>query len=131
MNIRNNLTEEFESELKELKKLKVGSDDYKIAVDGISKLADRIIEIDKFEAEKEETVKDQNNKDRETELKFSQLEADKKDRLIRNCIEGGKIVAGFGLAVWAFIASMNFEKEGTLTTEDGRSALRSLLKFKF
>lgn len=126
MSIKTNLVKEFENEIEELGKLELGSDKYDSTVDGVCKLADRIIEIDKLESENDE-------KDRQREvdvnLKVSQMESENRDRLIRNCIEGTKVIGGFGLAAWAFIASMNFEKEGTLTTEGGRTALRQLLKF--
>lgn len=126
MSIKTNLVKEFENEIKELGKLPLGSEEYESTLDGVTKLADRIIEIDKLESEN-------NEKDRQREvdvnLKVSQMESENRDRLIRNCIEGTKVIGGFGLATWAFVASMNFEKEGTLTTEGGRTALRQLLKF--
>lgn len=126
MSVKNVLSEEFHEELKELRKLKVGTDEYRIAVEGVTKLADRIIEIEKNE--QEASIKEISRQD-ENELKAAQLEDEKRVQLIRNGIEGIKIVGGLGLAAWAFVASMNFEKEGTLTTEGGRNALRQLLKF--
>lgn len=126
MSVKNVLSEEFHSELEELAKLKVGTDEYRIAVEGVTKLADRIIEIEKNE--QEASIKEISRQD-ENELKAAQLEDEKRAQLIRNGIEGIKIVGGLGLAAWAFVASMNFEKEGTLTTEGGRNALRQLLKF--
>ena len=51
MSIKNDLVEEFESELEELSKMEVGTDTYRTTVDGVTKLADRIIEIDKIEKE--------------------------------------------------------------------------------
>jgi hypothetical protein len=65
----------------------------------------------------------------ENELKTQQAKDEKRDKLIRNAVEASKVVGGFGLAAWAFVASMNFEKEGTITTQGGRSALNQLLKF--
>lgn len=126
MSVKNVLSEEFHNELKELRKLKVGTDEYRIAVEGVTKLADRIIEIEKNE--QEASIKEISRQD-ENELKAAQLEDEKRAQLIRNWIEGIKIVGGLGFAAWAFVASMNFEKEGTLTTEGGRNALRQLLKF--
>lgn len=126
MSVKNVLSDEFHNELKELRKLKVGTDEYRIAVEGVTKLADRIIEIEKNE--QEASIKEISRMD-ENELKAAQLEDEKRAQLIRNGIEGIKIVGGLGLAAWAFVASMNFEKEGTLTTEGGRNALRQLLKF--
>ena len=128
MSIKHDLVEEFNSELEELGKMEVGGEKYKVAVDGITKLADRIIEIDKFETESNDKFESQNI---ENELKTLQMKEAKRDRMITNCIELAKLGVGFGFAAWAFVASMNFEKEGILTTEGGKSALKSLLKFKF
>ena len=49
MSIRENLIEEFNDEVKGLRGLQLGSDEYKATVDGVTKLADRIIEIEKIE----------------------------------------------------------------------------------
>ena len=127
MSIKTNLVKEFENEIKELGKLSLGSEEYESTLDGVTKLADRIIEIEK--AEQEASFKEASRID-ENEIKATQLASERRDRIIRNVIEGVKVVGGFGIAAWAFVASMNFEKEGTLTTEGGRSALRQLLKFK-
>lgn len=127
MSIKTNLVKEFENEIKELGKLSLGSEEYESTLDGVTKLADRIIEIEK--SEQEASLKEMSRAD-ENELKAAQLASERRDRIIRNAIEGAKVIGGFGLAAWAFVASMNFEKEGTLTTEGGRSALRQLLKFK-
>lgn len=125
--IKTALVEEFNDQLEELSKTEVGSEKYKIAVDGVTKLADRIIEIEKNE--QDASLKEIARTD-ESELKAEQLADERRDRLIRNVIEGVKVVGGLGVTAWAFVASMNFEKEGRLfSTEGGRSAMRSLLKF--
>lgn len=127
MSIKNKLIEEFESEMEELSKLRVGSEEYKEAVDGITKLADRIIEIEKND--QEASFKHYSHAN-ENELKAMQLADENRHQWIRNVIEGFKVGGGFGLAAWAYVTSIHFEKEGTiLTTEGGRTALRSLLKF--
>lgn len=126
MSIKHNLIEEFNDEISRLGKIELGSEEYKATVDGVTKLADRIIKIE--DGEREASLKEIARAD-ENELKAEQNADERRDRLIRNCIEGVKVVGGFGMAAWAFVASMNFEKEGTLTTEGGRSALRQLLKF--
>lgn len=126
MSIKTKLVKEFESEMEELSKLGVGSEEYEEAIDGVTKLADRIIEIEKNE--QEASFKHYSHAN-ENELKAMQLADENRHQWIRNAIEGVKVVGGFGLTAWAFVTSMNFEKEGTLTTEGGRTALRSLLKF--
>lgn len=127
MSVRSNLVEEFESELEELSKMEVGTDTYRATVDGVTKLADRIIEIDKIE--KENSVKI-DTQEQEYTIKAQQLKDEKKDRFIKNCIAIGTFVGGVLVYGLAFIASTNFEREGTLTTEGGKSSLRQLLKLK-
>lgn len=127
MSIKNNLVEEFNSQMDEVRKLEVGSDKYKIAVDGVTKLADRIIEIEKNESD---GCLKFDHQSMEEKFKEIQMKEEKRDRIIRNAIEGTKVIGGFGLTAWAFVAAMNFEKEGRLfSTEGGRAALKSLLKF--
>ena len=129
MGIKQNLVNEFTSELEELGKMNVGDEDYKAGIYGVTELADRIIELEKIEhADSEINVKWE-AQNTERELKLMQMKQEHRDQMIRNGIEVAKVVGGFGLATWAFVASMNFEKEGTLTTEGGRTALKSLLKF--
>lgn len=127
MSVRSNLVEEFESELEELSKMEVGTDTYRATVDGVTKLADRIIEIDKIEKENSVTIDTQ---EQEYAIKAQQLKDEKKDRFIKNCIAIGTFVGGVLVYGLAFIASTNFEREGTLTTEGGKSSLRQLLKLK-
>ena len=50
------LHDEIKAELEELSKLEVGSDEYETAVNGISKLMDRAIEMEKFESDAKERI---------------------------------------------------------------------------
>lgn len=126
MSIKHDLIEEFNNQLEEVSKMEVGTEKYKITMDGVTKLADRIIEIEKCEAESDIAEETRVNNELS---KAEELRIDKRDKIIRIVIEGVKVVGGFGLTAWAFVAAMNFEKEGVLTTEGGKAALRSLLKF--
>lgn len=127
MSIKHILNEEIESEISELRKMDIGSDEYETAANGVSKLLDKAIELEKLEVESKEKV---NSRNAEIELKLQQMEDERKDRFVKNCITVGTFIGGVAVYGVAFVASMNFEKEGTLTTEGGRSALRSLLKLK-
>lgn len=127
MSIKNNLIEEFNSQLEEVSKMEVGSEKYKIAMDGITKLADRITDIEKLESEQSLKYDRQTMDDH---FKEKQMKVDKQDKLIGHAIDGVKVCGGLGLTAWAFVASMNFEKNGHLfSTEGGKNALRSILKF--
>ena len=127
MSIKNELIEEFNDEVKGLRGLQLGSDEYKATVDGVTKLADRIIKIEESEKDAASREIERENNDY---LKMQQMKDDKKDRWIQHGIDILKYGSGLAAAVGAVIVSINFEREGTLTTEAGKSALRQLLKFR-
>lgn len=130
MGIKTALVDEFNNELKELGKLELGSDKYKVAVDGVTKLADRITEIEKLDDSRAEKKHQELALSYEQDLKREQLESEKKDRVAKNWIMVGTAVFSAAVYGLAFIASTNFEREGTFTTEGGKNSIRQLLKIK-
>lgn len=128
MSIKTELIEECKSQIGELHKLQVGSEDYKVAVEGVTKLGGLIATIEKNEqeaADKEDSRIDEN------ELKVEQMLEEKKDRRIRYGLEALSILGTLGLTAWGFVSSMNFEKTGHLwSTEGGRAMVRKILKIK-
>lgn len=131
MGIKNILWDEIEKEVKELSKMQVGTDQYKVTVDGIARLSDKIIELEKLESEN--AVKDFENfvRTEEQELKRDQLKSEKRDRAVKNIITVGTAVLSVAVYALAFIASTNFEREGSFTTEGGKNSIRQLLKLRF
>lgn len=127
MSIKHVLDNEIKEELENLGKESIGSDEYKANVDGVTKLLDRKIELEKLEVESREKIE---NRNAEIELKLQQMKEEKKDRFVRNGITIGTFVGSCVMYGLAFIASTNFEREGTFTTEGGRNSLRNLLKLK-
>ena len=119
------LHEEIQSEFEELKKIEVGSDKYKTAVDGLTKLMDRAIEIDKLSVGAEERL-DARNID--AELRQEQLEADVKDRKVRNVISLAGIVIPTAVTIWGTLKSLKFEETGTITTNAGRNFINRIFK---
>lgn len=57
--MRQLLRDEIQDEMKYLKEMNVGTDEYKVTVEGLVKLVDRAIEIDKLEAEAQERAEKQ------------------------------------------------------------------------
>lgn len=131
MGIKNILWDEIEKEVKELSKMQVGTDQYKVTVDGIARLSDKIIELEKLESEN--AAKDFENfvRTEEQELKRDQLKSEKRDRAVKNVITVGTAVLSVAVYALAFIASTNFEREGSFTTEGGKNSIRQLLKLRF
>ena len=127
MNIETMMHEEIQSELEELGKIKVGTEEYKVAVEGITKLTDRIIEMTKSDIEREEKIKD---REIETHLKIQQMEDERKDRFIKNVIAVVGIAVPTAVTIWGTVKSIEFEKEGTITTIMGRGFIQKLLPKK-
>lgn len=127
MSVKNLLDNEIRNELENLGKEAIGSDNYKANLDGVTKLLDRQIEIEKLENER---INKEMDREVDFHVKNIQIKEEKKDRRIKNGITIGTFVGSAALYMVAFIASTNFEREGTFTTEGGRGALRNLLRIK-
>ena len=119
------LHEEIQGEFEELKKLEVGSEKYKTAVDGLTKLMDRAIEIDKLNVGAEER---RDARDIDAELRQQQLDEDVKDRKVRNTISVLGIVIPTAVTIWGTLKSLKFEESGTLTTNAGRNFMNRIFK---
>lgn len=145
MDIETLLHDEIESELQTLGELDAGSNEYKTVVDGLTKLLDKAIEMDKFniareekleerEFEKEQKLKqmEEERLDREFERnhKIKQMEEEKKDRLIKNGITVGGIVLPVIVTIWGTLKSLKFEETGTVTTLVGRGFINNLFRKK-
>lgn len=127
MELENLLEEEVKSQIEGLKDIEMGTDEYQAAVDGLTKLTDRVIkirELDENADDKEDARKT------EIALKLLQLEEEKKDRRTRNCIAVAGIVIPAALTVWGTVKSIKFEQDGTITTIMGRGFIQKLLPHK-
>ena len=123
MKVETLLREEIQNEFNQLSKMELGTEQYEKTVNGLAKLMDKAIEIEKFNVECEE-------KSKEYDLKCTQSEEDKKDRLIKNIIAGAGVAIPSILTVWGTIKSIKFEQEGTITTIMGRGFINKLLPKK-
>ena len=119
MNIETQLRETVQSELTELKDMELGSEAYKVAVDGIVKLYDRVLECNTREST-------QALAEAEQKLKQKEMAEEKKDRVIRNVISVAGILLPICLTVWGTLKTFQFEKEGTVTTSIGRGFINNL-----
>lgn len=127
MNIENLLHEEIENRLKDLKSMAVKTDEYKAAVDGVAKLVDRAIELEKVNNEIEDKEK---SRIIDEEIRTRQIEEDKKDRKAKNLIAVATIAVPSILTVWGTLKSLKFEESGTVTTIVGRGFINKLLPKK-
>ena len=128
--IKDKLDSEISSELDKLASMDLGTDEYKNAVESLSKLIDKQNEIDKIDLEK---AKQQLSEYVETKKIEKQKELDeynKKDQLIKNIISIGSIVIPVFVTVWGTYKTLKFEETGTVTTIMGRGFINKLLPKK-
>lgn len=123
MNVKQKLKDEFESQIDLLNKMDVGTEQYKLTVDGVTKLADRIIEIEKNE-------RDAELKEYQIGNEAESINAEINNNRTRNVIEIVKVGVPVAAAFAMGIISMKWEKLDTLTSSAGKSALRDILRFK-
>lgn len=115
------------TEMEEIGKEEPGSDKYKAGTEIVTKLTDRLIELKKLELERE---KYEHDREFDESYKLEQLKADKKDRLVKNCLTAASIAVPVTGAFVMGVMSMNFQRTDSFWTEAGNGAVRSLLKFK-
>lgn len=123
MKIKETLYKEIEDELQALNEIEVGTDEYKSSVDGVTKLLDRAIEIEKHEAEMKE-------REAERIAKNIQVAEEQKDRVVKNYISAGGVVLPLLVTIWGTLKSFKFEKDGMVTTIMGRGFINKLLPKK-
>ena len=116
MSIQRLLREEIESEFKELSKITPGGEDYKVAVDGITKLMDRAIEMEKNEIDRQDRMK--------------QMEDEKKDRFVKNLLTGVGTIGGLVVTIWGAKKAWKFEETGTVASPVGRNFINKLISFR-
>ena len=127
MKLETLLREEITTELQELNKMAVGTEEYEKAVNGITKLVDRVIKMDENDLEYQDRAE---AREEDTKIKTEQLKEDRKDRLAKNLIAVAGIIIPVGVTIWGTVASFKFEEEGTVTTIMGRGFINKLLPKK-
>ena len=127
MSIQKLLREEIESEFKELSKITPGGDEYRVTVDGITKLMDRAIELEKNEIDRQDRI---DARDSENEFKTKQMEDEKKDRFVKNLLTGVGTIGGLVVTIWGAKKAWKFEETGTVASPVGRSFINKLISFR-
>ena len=116
MSMATKLNVEIEEKFDELAKLDPTTKEYSAAVDSVTKLMDRAIEIEKLESSETQNEK--------------QMEEDRKSRLVKNCIDVGSVVLPLAVTIWGAKASFKFEETGTITTSVGRKFMDKIISWK-
>lgn len=118
MNIEDQLRVVISKELECLETSALGSEEYAAALDGVTKLMDRAIEMEKLNVD----IQDREQaREGEKELKLKEIGEEHHDRIVKNCIAVASILIPTAVTIWGTLKSIEFEKEGTITTFAGRS----------
>lgn len=124
MSIKTLLNEEIQDELSRLGKAELGTEPYKITVDGVTKLMDRAIELEKIEAERDDKAE---ALEREERLKLQQMRDDRIDKIVKNGLTLGTFIGSVCLYVWGAKSAFRFEETGTISSTMGRGYLGQLI----
>ena len=116
MYVNDKLKVEVERELEAIKEMEVGSDKHSAAVDHVTKLVDRVIEMERLEGEEYD--------------KSETRKAEQKNRLIGYIISGLSIGVPALITIWGTKKSFKFEETGTITTQAGRAFISRLFSKK-
>lgn len=138
MDVKELLESELKREIEEMADLEYGSDAYKASADGVAKLLDKYIAMDKmildsqdkFDARDAEIKFKKEQIEADNEIKRKQIRDERIDRIVKNALTAASIFGGFALTVWGTRASFEFEKEGSITTIMGRGFINKLLPKK-
>lgn len=138
MATRDLLREEIDRQLEKLKEMEVGTDEYKVAVDSVTKLIDRLTELDKADNQWGELAEEKERQKEELNLKREQLEHEKKvhedeevfkakqaveerrKMIVNVVLTGLGIIIPTAVTIWGTNRSLKFEETGTYTSLAGR-----------
>jgi hypothetical protein len=142
------LRDEIDRRIEELDGMEVGTDEYKVAVDSLTKLLDRFNEMDKADSQWGALDKEDERQKAELELKREQLElekkvheddeafkakqaADERRKMIVNIVMTSLgIIIPTGVTIWGTYKTFKFEETGTITTMPGRLFITKLFSKK-
>ena len=130
INYKEALDGEISTELEVLESMETNSEDYKIMVEGLTKLIDRSMELEKIENSKAQEAEKIKNEAEKMKFEAEQAKTNKIFQWIGYGISAAGIVIPVAVTIWGTKVTLNFEKEGTVTTMMGRGFINKLLPKK-
>ena len=127
MSIETLLDVEIEDQLNKLNGQEANTKEYEAAVNNITKLIDKRIDIYRIDSELEDKAK---SRKEDNKIKVEELNNDKNNRLIGHGLTIAGIIIPSAITIWGTLKSLKFEEEGTVTTIMGRGFINKLLPKK-
>lgn len=122
------LEKEVNVKIEDLEYMDPHSDNYKAAVDAITKLVDRLIELEKIELEEHKIEVDDELERDKLDVEIDKNGNENKDNIVKNVLSALGIVVPAVLTVWGTFKTIKFEETGTVTTCAGRNFFNKLFK---
>lgn len=116
MEIKKQLDDEIELEFEGLKCIELGSNEYKATVEGLTKLVDKSMELDKMVID--------------YSFKKKQSRSESIDKWVKNGLTALGIAATTALTLWGTVKTFEFETNGSITSMMGRGFINKLLPKK-
>lgn len=127
MRYENLLNEEIINQLEEVGKMDLGNESAKLTIDGVTKLTEKSIELEKLRIQEEDLIEKRNM---EYELRSEEIRKEH----VRGMVDiGTKVligVAGLAISIWGTIYTTNFERDDNYTTSASRNWVSNLFKPK-
>lgn len=123
MSVADYLEKEFTEEMSELENLEMGTDAYTSSINGATKLADRLITIQKNNDEYDTKIREIESNER---VRMAEIEQNKD----RKKLEWAKVIVPVVGAFSMGIITMIWEKTDTMTLTAGKSAWKDLISFR-
>lgn len=119
MSVKTYLNDELMSELEELGRVEFGSEQYKIGVNGVTQLADRLIEMSKLEQEEMKL----DIEEKKVDIEVEKLESENLDRKSKNRISAWGVALPSAIAVVGGLAMFIYEERGSIVSQVGRKII--------
>lgn len=139
MRMEEMLRDEIATEFEDLTQIEMGTEEYKKSVEGLTKLVDRVIEIDRLNIEAEEKNRKMNIEEEKAQLQAAEYELNlkrEKREKIDTCLKHGIAVLTLGVTtgvtVWGALRSWQFEDPecygSMVTSTPGKAFMNKLFK---
>jgi len=126
MSIESIVRDEIVSEFDGLKKMELGTEQYDKTVNGVSKIIDKLNELEKVEIEKQKL----DNEERKLDIEERRLESDLKDQKIKNGLSAANLATGVLITGVGTYLMFLFETKGSVTSRFGGKILDRIFRMK-
>ena len=120
MPLKDKLEEAVDQELDLLKSTETHCEERRVLTDNVTKLADRVIELKKIEADAENQKR---IREHEEAMKIKQMKEDRIDKIVGHVWNGVRTVGSLALCAGLAVMAFTYEEKGTIASPIGKKLL--------